>query len=96
MLLSQQHLESVDWPVSQPDVVMKSSVEHKMWPEGMEDEPPVLVWVYLYVCVCVHVFVCLCTHACVYVCVCLGVCMYDSICIHYSVHVSTWVYACVW
>ena len=43
MLLNQQHLVSVDRPVPQPDVVMESSVEHKMWPEGMEDEPPVLM-----------------------------------------------------
>ena len=42
MQVNQQHLVSVDRPVPQPDVVMESSVEHQMWPEGMEDEPPVL------------------------------------------------------
>ena len=40
--INQQHLVSVNRPMPQPDVVTKSPVEHKMWPEGMEDEPPVL------------------------------------------------------
>ena len=42
MQVNQQHLVSAGRPVPQPDV-MESSVEHKMWPEGMENEPPVLV-----------------------------------------------------
>ena len=37
-----QNLASVDSPLPQPDITMKSSVEHKMWPEGMEDEPTVM------------------------------------------------------
>ena len=37
-----QNLASVDRPLPQPDVTMKSSVDHKMWPEGMEDEPTVM------------------------------------------------------
>ena len=37
-----QHLASVDRPLPQPDITMESSVEHKMWPEGMEDEPTIM------------------------------------------------------
>ena len=42
MQTNQQHLASVDRPMPQPDVVMESSVEHKMWSEEMENEPAVL------------------------------------------------------
>ena len=56
--VNQLYLVSVDRLVLQPDVVMESSVKHKMWSERMEDEPPVSVCVCVCTCACasVHAF----------------------------------------